>query len=93
VLDTLTPAERLAFVLHDTFAVPFEDIAPDRGAIARRDPPARQPALVDGIPGAAWASRGTARVAFHFTLSDRKIVAIDLVADPDRLRDVTLLDG
>ncbi|MFI9007785.1 sigma-70 family RNA polymerase sigma factor [Actinosynnema sp. NPDC053489] len=28
VLDTLTPAERVAFVLHDTFAVPFEHIAP-----------------------------------------------------------------
>jgi RNA polymerase sigma factor (sigma-70 family) len=28
VLDTLTPAERLAFVLHDMFAVPFSEIAP-----------------------------------------------------------------
>src|SRR5262245_43149220 len=28
VLDKLTPAERLAFVLHDMFAVPFEEIAP-----------------------------------------------------------------
>jgi RNA polymerase sigma factor (sigma-70 family) len=28
VLERLTPAERLAFVLHDVFAVPFEDIAP-----------------------------------------------------------------
>jgi RNA polymerase sigma factor (sigma-70 family) len=28
VLDTLEPAERLAFVLHDMFAVPFEEIAP-----------------------------------------------------------------
>ncbi|MEV0662114.1 sigma-70 family RNA polymerase sigma factor [Actinomadura luteofluorescens] len=28
VLQSLTPAERLAFVLHDTFGVPFEDIAP-----------------------------------------------------------------
>ncbi len=28
VLETLTPAERLAFVLHDTFAVPFDKIAP-----------------------------------------------------------------
>jgi RNA polymerase sigma-70 factor (ECF subfamily) len=28
VLDTLTPAERLAFVLHDLFAVPFEEIGP-----------------------------------------------------------------
>jgi RNA polymerase sigma-70 factor (ECF subfamily) len=28
VLDTLAPAERLAFVLHDSFQLPFEDIAP-----------------------------------------------------------------
>src|SRR5688572_26224048 len=28
VLDTLAPAERLAFVLHDMFAVPFDEIAP-----------------------------------------------------------------
>src|SRR3954452_2598640 len=28
VLETLSPAERLAFVLHDMFAVPFEEIAP-----------------------------------------------------------------
>jgi RNA polymerase sigma factor (sigma-70 family) len=28
VLDSLTPAERVAFVLHDVFAVPFDDIAP-----------------------------------------------------------------
>jgi RNA polymerase sigma-70 factor (ECF subfamily) len=31
VLDTLTPAERLAFVLHDMFAVPFSEIAPIAG--------------------------------------------------------------
>jgi RNA polymerase sigma factor (sigma-70 family) len=31
VLDTLTPAERLAFVLHDMFALPFEEIAPLAG--------------------------------------------------------------
>ncbi len=31
VLDTLTPAERLAFVLHDMFAVPFHEIAPILG--------------------------------------------------------------
>src|SRR5262245_11292815 len=36
VLETLTPAERLAFVLHDMFAVPFEEIAP----IVRRSPTA-----------------------------------------------------
>jgi RNA polymerase sigma-70 factor (ECF subfamily) len=39
VLDTLTPAERLAFVLHDTFAVPFEEIAP---MIGRSPAAARQ---------------------------------------------------
>jgi RNA polymerase sigma-70 factor (ECF subfamily) len=31
VLDTLSPSERLAFVLHDTFAVPFDEIAPILG--------------------------------------------------------------
>jgi RNA polymerase sigma-70 factor (ECF subfamily) len=31
VLDTLNPAERVAFVLHDLFAVPFEEIAPQVG--------------------------------------------------------------
>jgi RNA polymerase sigma factor (sigma-70 family) len=31
VLETLTPAERLAFVLHDMFAVPFDEIAPMLG--------------------------------------------------------------
>src|SRR5918998_1439575 len=31
VLETLSPAERLAFVLHDMFAVPFEEIAPIAG--------------------------------------------------------------
>jgi RNA polymerase sigma factor (sigma-70 family) len=36
VLDTLTPAERVAFVLHDTFAVPFDQIA----AILGRSPAA-----------------------------------------------------
>jgi RNA polymerase sigma-70 factor (ECF subfamily) len=38
VLDTLTPTERVAFVLHDMFAVPFEDIAPivGRNATAAR---------------------------------------------------------
>ncbi|MET7702506.1 sigma-70 family RNA polymerase sigma factor [Streptomyces sp. NPDC005485] len=34
VLETLTPAERLAFVLHDLFAVPFEEIAPIVGRTA-----------------------------------------------------------
>jgi RNA polymerase sigma factor (sigma-70 family) len=38
VLDTLSPTERLAFVLHDVFAVPFEEIAPilDRSPAAAK---------------------------------------------------------
>jgi ketosteroid isomerase-like protein len=48
VLETLTPAERLAFVLHDMFAVPFDDIAP---MIERSPEAARQ-----------LASRGRRRV-------------------------------
>ena len=38
VLETLAPAERLAFVLHDMFAVPFDEIAPivDRSPAAAR---------------------------------------------------------
>ncbi|MGW2567140.1 RNA polymerase sigma factor SigJ [Streptomyces sp. NPDC001537] len=38
VLETLEPAERLAFVLHDMFAVPFDDIAPiaERSSAATR---------------------------------------------------------
>jgi len=38
VLDTLTPAERLAFVLHDIFAMPFDEIARvvDRSEVATR---------------------------------------------------------
>src|SRR5246127_3055665 len=38
VLDALTPAERLAFVLHDMFGLPFEEIAPivDRSPVAAR---------------------------------------------------------
>jgi len=42
VLDTLAPAERLAFVLHDMFAVPFDQIAPSWAA--RRPRPGSLPA-------------------------------------------------
>src|SRR6185503_13750240 len=38
VLDRLTPAERLAFVLHDMFAVPFEEIGPIVGRSAEASP-------------------------------------------------------
>ena len=172
VLDTLAPAERLAFVLHDMFAVPFDQIAPivgrspnaakmlasrarrrvheagtvpdadrsrqravvdaflaasrggdfdallalldpevvvqaDRAAVdvgasrEVRGAPAvagtfsgrarfAQPALVDGAVGAVWAPGGRPRVVFGFTITDGKIVAIDILADPERLRELDL---
>ncbi|HEV8193952.1 MAG TPA: sigma-70 family RNA polymerase sigma factor [Ktedonobacterales bacterium] len=39
ILDTLTPAERLAFVLHDIFNMPFDEIAP---IVERSEPATRQ---------------------------------------------------
>ncbi len=52
VLDTLSPAERLAFVLHDMFGVPFEDIAPlvDRTPAAARQLASRARRRVRGAP-------------------------------------------
>ena len=52
VLETLTPAERLAFVLHDVFAVPFEDIAPivERTPTATRQLASRARRRVQGSP-------------------------------------------
>ncbi|MET9377666.1 sigma factor-like helix-turn-helix DNA-binding protein [Streptomyces sp. NPDC002992] len=49
-LDTLTPAERLAYVLHDLFAVPFEEIAPivERTPAAARQLAARARRRVQG---------------------------------------------
>ncbi len=171
VLETLTPAERVAFVLHDMFDVPFEEIAPIverspaaarqlasrarrrvQGAttndvdLARRraiveaflaaargghfeallallDPDAKviadhaavemgapkgvrgasavaglfsgrsqgaRPALVDGAAGAVWAPGGRPRVVFGFTIVDTKILEIELMADPERLRELNL---
>jgi RNA polymerase sigma-70 factor (ECF subfamily) len=172
VLDTLPPAERLAFVLHDMFDLPFDEIAPivgrspaaarqlasrarrrvqarapapdagvapqreiveaflaasregdfeallallDADAVLRADAAAvqmgaeaeirgatavartfsgraraAQLALVDGTPGAAWAPGGKPRVVFSFTVAAGKITEIELLADPERLRQIDL---
>ena len=52
VLQTLTPAERLAFVLHDMFAVPYDDIAPILGKspAAARQLASRARRRVQGTP-------------------------------------------
>ncbi|MFD5071638.1 sigma-70 family RNA polymerase sigma factor, partial [Streptomyces sp. NPDC058369] len=59
VLETLDPAERLAFVLHDMFAVPFDEIARivDRTP-APRPPRARRPPPRRGAGGAAGPRGG-----------------------------------
>jgi RNA polymerase sigma factor (sigma-70 family) len=170
VLEALTPAERVAFVLHDMFAIPFEDVgdivgrspaaarqlasrarrrvqgadtvadvdlrrqreivdaflAASRagdleGLIAVLDPDvvmrsdatgsamgaeselrgtdavaarfsggARvlRPALLGGMPGLVWTQGGRPRVAFGFTIAQDRIVRIDLIADPERLREL-----
>jgi RNA polymerase sigma-70 factor (ECF subfamily) len=86
VLETLSPAERLAFVLHDIFAVPFDEIAP----------------IVDRSPEAArqLASRARRRVRVENTVPDadldaqREVVEAFLAAsrDGDFDRLVAVLD-
>jgi RNA polymerase sigma-70 factor (ECF subfamily) len=51
VLDTLAPAERIAFVLHDMFDLPFEEIAPivDRSPVATRQLASRARRRVRGV--------------------------------------------
>ena len=67
VLETLSPAERLAFVLHDIFAVPFDEIAP----------------IVDRSPEAArqLASRARRRVRAENTVPDADLDAQREVID------------
>jgi RNA polymerase sigma factor (sigma-70 family) len=179
VLETLAPAERLAFVLHDMFAMPFDEIAPivdrsptaarqlasrarrrvhgmggregesvaprsdltrqrevvdaflaaarggdfdallavlDPNVVLRSDRAARrpgvpaevrgaatvaqqavrgraraaQPALVNGAVGVIVAPRGRLLMVLDFTIRDGKIVAIDAIADPERVRQLNL---
>jgi RNA polymerase sigma-70 factor, ECF subfamily len=179
VLDTLSPAERLAFVLHDMFAVPFGEIAPIvgrsvdatkmlasrartrirgsapipdadlarqrevvnaylaaaregdfegllrvldpdvvlradggatgfpsrylRGAEAvassalafRRAAAVGRPVLVNGAPGVVGMRNGEIFSVLGFTVVNDRIVEMDILADPERLRtlDLTFLDS
>jgi len=63
VLDTLTPAERLAFVLHDLFGVPFEEVAPIVGRTpeAARQLASRARRRVRGAPPVAPSDAGRER--------------------------------
>ncbi|MEU9437585.1 sigma-70 family RNA polymerase sigma factor [Streptomyces sp. NPDC048252] len=74
VLDTLAPAERLAFVLHDLFAVPFDTIAPmiERTPATTRQLASRARRRVRGGAPAAVADRARQRrVADAFLAATR----------------------
>jgi RNA polymerase sigma-70 factor (ECF subfamily) len=88
VLDTLTPAERLAFVLHDLFAMPFEEIA----SILGRSPAAvtqlasRARRRVRGAPAPPDAGRARQReVVEAFVRAARAgdLAGLLAVLDPD----------
>ena len=63
VLETLEPAERLAFVLHDMFAVPFDDIAPivERSSAATRQLASRARRRVRGATPSSEPDLGRQR--------------------------------
>jgi hypothetical protein len=75
VLDTLSPAERVAFILHDMFAVTFEEIAPivGRSPAATRQLASRARRRVQGAAPAADADRARQRrvVAAFLAASQR----------------------
>jgi RNA polymerase sigma factor (sigma-70 family) len=89
VLDTLTPAERLAFVLHDMFAVPFEEIAPivERSPVATRQLASRarrrvQEAGPGDPPGEISRRRGVV-AAFLAASREGDFDALLTMLDPD----------
>jgi RNA polymerase sigma factor (sigma-70 family) len=88
VLDTLAPAERLAFVLHDSFAVPFEEIA----AILGRSPAAtrqlasrarRRVRAAPARPDADLAGQQRAVDAFLAAARNGDLEALVAILDPD----------
>jgi RNA polymerase sigma-70 factor (ECF subfamily) len=88
VLDTLTPAERLAFVLHDMFGVPFEEIAPivDRSPAAARQLASRARRKVRGAAPAPDPDLGRQREivdAFLAAARAGEFEALLEVLDPD----------
>ena len=85
---TLAPAERIAFVLHDLFAVPFDEIAPivGRNAAATRQLASRARRRVQGAPAVAEADRARQRgVVDAFLAASRQgdFDALLATLDPD----------
>ncbi|SOJ52513.1 ECF RNA polymerase sigma factor SigJ [Mycobacterium simulans] len=87
VLDTLAPAERVAFVLHDMFAVPFEEIAQivDRSPTAARQLASRARRRVRGapVPDADLTRQREVVDAFLAAARDGDFEALVATLDPD----------
>jgi RNA polymerase sigma factor (sigma-70 family) len=88
VLEQLTPAERLAYVLHDMFSIPFDEIA---GILERSPESARQLAsrgrrrirgVGDAAPGSATANRSVVE-AFLAAARNGDFRALVEILDPD----------
>jgi RNA polymerase sigma factor (sigma-70 family) len=88
VLETLSPPERLAFVLHDIFAVPFEEIAPivDRSPEAARQLASRARRRIqreNAVPDADLDSHRKVVDAFMAAARDGDFEALLELLDPD----------
>ncbi|MGW9028290.1 RNA polymerase sigma factor SigJ [Streptomyces sp. NPDC055722] len=88
VLETLEPAERLAFVLHDMFAVPFDDIAPivGRTSAATRQLASRARRRVQGAEPVSDPDLGRQREAVEAFLAASRAGDFDAlvaVLDPE----------
>ncbi|MBD9371401.1 sigma-70 family RNA polymerase sigma factor [Rhizobium sp. ARZ01] len=88
VLERLTPAERLAFVLHDMFDVPFEEIGRivDRSPVAARQLASRARRRVQGLPetpSADYERRKGVVAAFLAASRDGDFAGLLAVLDPD----------
>ncbi|MFL6243394.1 MAG: RNA polymerase sigma factor SigJ [Acidimicrobiia bacterium] len=88
VLETLAPAERLAFVLHDMFAVPFDEIAPmvGRSPTAARQLASRARRRVQGAAAAPHPDLARQREvvdAFFAAARDGDFDALVAVLHPD----------
>jgi RNA polymerase sigma factor (sigma-70 family) len=88
VLETLSPAERLAFVLHDMFAVPFDEIAPivDRSPEASRQLASRARRRVQGertVPDADPETQREVLDAFLAAAREGDFEGLLEVLDPD----------
>jgi RNA polymerase sigma factor (sigma-70 family) len=88
VLDTLSPAERLAFVLHDMFAVPFDEIAAmlERSPQATRQLASRARRRVQGaapVPDPDLTRQRAVVDAYFTAAREGDLEALVAVLDPD----------